>query len=536
MNASKTLLIVTPLLILVILWLSSGQDSQQGREHSVSTDVVASDLSEDESGSSMDVGSAEALEELQNAESNPQQLQELHRAQSVLLRQAWGEWHRSVKQTSDTVGAISLAQLKTFATIVERLPPEYQHTGDESLQETSFDDIETEAIIEQLARLNGLIKELAALEQDYREMSLAKTAMNAQRVSWVRQSKRHQFDFSAAQKLSLEKAKQVTMQHIEAEDFASATTGYKAMALIYQGDADAIQGIIAAREKALAAKQKWQTLAAQILGHKIDTKGVESNFFGARKFAQQGDYQASVKQYEYAEKGWIKSAAKGLVFKATPSFVTLPAGTFNMGDKSGGGQRDELPVQAKSVASFAMGATELTFDQYDAYLLATGATEFNADENWGRGSRPVININFSEAKDFAAWLSVQTNRNFALPTETQWEYAASFTTGGKNDFTNLTQKAHCEGCNGWGHTKTLAVAQFPANDAGLFDMFGNVWEWVSDCYQPTYSEPAPAQCDTRVARGGSWGDLPTDLRASNRSPVKFSERSNQLGFRLVENF
>lgn len=535
MNASKTLLIVTPLVIILILWVSSGQDVQQADPK----EAIAADVSEVTAENTLDASSVKALDALESAESNPHQLQELHRVQSALLTQAWAEWNRIVKQTSDTVGAISLVKLTTFANIVERLPPEHsdvQQAGENSRDDAGEDSFQTEAIIEQIFHLKGLIREVEELEQSYRAMILAKTAMNVQRDSWLSQATQHQFDFSKAQKLKLEQTKQTTLQHIEAEDFASATIGYKELESLYQGDAEAIGLIIAARAKAIAAQQKWQTLAARILGHKIDTKGVESSFYGARKLAQQGDYPSSVEQYEYAEKGWIKSAAKGLVVIATPRVSTLPAGSFKMGDQTGRGQRDELPVQAKSVASFAMGITEVTFDQYDAYLLSTGADELNADGNWGRGNRPVINVDFNEAKDFVAWLSVQTDRKFALPTETQWEYAASFSTGRKKDDTNLTQKAHCEGCNGWGHTKTMEVAQFPANESGLFDMFGNVWEWVSDCYQPNYSSAAPAQCDTRVARGGSWGDLPTDLRASNRSPVKFSEKSNQLGFRLVENF
>ena len=208
-----------------------------------------------------------------------------------------------------------------------------------------------------------------------------------------------------------------------------------------------------------------------------------------------------------------------------------------MGDLNEQGQNDELPARVRQVADFSIGETEVTFEQYDAYLIYQ-VLELNDDSGWGREIRPVINVNHSDASQFASWLSEVTERRFALPTEEQWEYAARAGTNTPFSYgQNLTQKARCEGCDAWSQTQSLQVKQFEPNQFGLYDMHGNVWEWTNSCHTPSYAiEDAITDdsCAKRVARGGGWRDLPVGLRSANRNPVQPGAKSNQLGFRLVE--
>ena len=141
---------------------------------------------------------------------------------------------------------------------------------------------------------------------------------------------------------------------------------------------------------------------------------------------------------------------------------------------------------------------------------------------WGRDNRPVVNVSWNDAKEYVGWLNRKTGRDpelvgqtYRLLSEAEWEYAAragsttAFWWGddvGRNN-------ANCDGCGSqWDNTKTAPVGSFKANDFGLYDMAGNVWEWVQDCYQNSY-DGAPkdgsvwedgADCAARVLRGGSW--------------------------------
>ncbi|MCP4998185.1 MAG: formylglycine-generating enzyme family protein, partial [Hyphomicrobiales bacterium] len=111
-----------------------------------------------------------------------------------------------------------------------------------------------------------------------------------------------------------------------------------------------------------------------------------------------------------------------------PLMVTIPAGEFEMGDLSGGGQSDERPVHTVQFAkAFEMGKYEVTFDEYDLFAAATGRDK-PADQGWGRGDRPVINVSWNDAVAYAQWLSARTGLAYRLPSEAEWEYAARATT------------------------------------------------------------------------------------------------------------
>ena len=157
---------------------------------------------------------------------------------------------------------------------------------------------------------------------------------------------------------------------------------------------------------------------------------------------------------------------------------------------------------------------------------------------------PVSNISWTNAKAYAEWLSKQTGSVYQLPTEAQWEYAA--TAGEKTPypwgFKELQGKAHCLTCNMPNQpVKQTKVASFPANKFGLHDMNGNVAEWVQECWHRNYAD-APSNgelhsggdCSYRAVRGGSFESPLSSLRNQRRDKYGFKNSYNTIGFRVVK--
>lgn len=232
-----------------------------------------------------------------------------------------------------------------------------------------------------------------------------------------------------------------------------------------------------------------------------------------------------------------------------PDLVKIPSGTFMMGS-SENGEDDEKPAHEVKIAGpFYLSATETTFDQYDAFAIAT-ERELPGDNDWGRGSRPVINVDWYGAQAYAKWLGEQTSNECRLPSEAEWEYAARAGTQSAYGLSmseigaHLIGKANCAGCGGkWAGKLTAPVASFAANSWGLHDMHGNVWEWVEDCWHGSY-ESAPSdgmawleenddKCSHRVIRGGSWNDLQDNARSAYRNGIEPGFRFFSIGFRVV---
>ncbi|TGO03771.1 hypothetical protein PN36_00210 [Candidatus Thiomargarita nelsonii] len=220
-----------------------------------------------------------------------------------------------------------------------------------------------------------------------------------------------------------------------------------------------------------------------------------------------------------------------------PEMVIIPAGDFMMGDIQGAGYNNEQPVHEVSVGSFAMSRYEITFAEYDRFAQATGYPKPD-DLGWGRGERPVINVSWNEARLYAEWLSQQTQQDYRLPTEAEWEYAAGTSTNYPWGNDIESNQANCDGCGSeWDNTKTAPVGSFAPNAFGLYDMAGNVREWTCSAYQSQY-EGAEQGCqldDNRrqVIRGGSWYNTPKQVRAANRSWGLLNFRYNGVGFRLI---
>ena len=239
-----------------------------------------------------------------------------------------------------------------------------------------------------------------------------------------------------------------------------------------------------------------------------------------------------------------------------PGYIEVTGGNFLMGSRYGDGYRDEDPQQKVTLSDYRITPTQVTFAMYDVYCDATGAKKPD-DEDWGRGERPAININWYDAVRYANWLSEQQglepaysidgeevswNRRangWRLPTEAEWEYAArggqqsqGFRYSGSNTADEVAWYADNS------RRKTHPVGRKKHNELGLYDMSGNVYEWCWDWYGNYSSEPqtdptGPASGSCRVIRGGSWYGDESDARSADRNYSNMSYRSIRHGFRLL---
>jgi formylglycine-generating enzyme required for sulfatase activity len=239
----------------------------------------------------------------------------------------------------------------------------------------------------------------------------------------------------------------------------------------------------------------------------------------------------------------------GTVFRdgvGTPEMVVIPAGTFQMGSlPSEEGRKDkEGPLHRVTIAgSFAVGRYAVTFDEWDLFVEATGLEYTPEDEGWGRGNRPVINVNWDDAKAYVQWLSQHTSREYRLLSEAEWEYAAragrtSRYPWGYKRGRNLAN--FFDSGSKWSGSKTAPVGSFAPNAFGLYDMIGNVWEWVEDCRHDDYrgaptdgSAWVSGDCEARVLRGGSFNFLAGRARSACRVGRLPDYRNYYIGFRVL---
>ena len=252
----------------------------------------------------------------------------------------------------------------------------------------------------------------------------------------------------------------------------------------------------------------------------------------------------------------------GKTFKdcaSCPTMVSLAAGTATLGaaDSDPKAKPNEKPARPVTFSNlFAIGVTEVTFDQYGACVSAGGCKSMPSDNGWGQGNRPVINVSWSDAVAYAQWLSNETGKRYSLPTDAQWEYAAR---GGKTDaliggspqalcaFANGASKESelpwaNEACTDLAADRTLPVGSLSKNAFGVADMIGNVGEWVMDCNTLNLRDApvdgtadARGSCSQRIVRGGSWFSGPDDLRYSARAVQRRGDTNDFTGFRVVRN-
>ena len=200
---------------------------------------------------------------------------------------------------------------------------------------------------------------------------------------------------------------------------------------------------------------------------------------------------------------------------------------------------------------FRMGVYEVTLGQFKQYIAAAGRDDLLTDDFIkynGNGDRaPVVAVSWHDAQDFIIWLSKKEGTwAYRLPSEAEWEYAARAGTTTRYSWGNAIgrNRANCDGCGSeWDDKHPAPVGSFAPNAFGLYDMHGNVWEWVADCWHDSY-EGAPTDgsawmsgCGSgvlAVVRGGSWNYFPLYLRSAVRRRFTPSIRFYSFGFRLVQ--
>ena len=236
-----------------------------------------------------------------------------------------------------------------------------------------------------------------------------------------------------------------------------------------------------------------------------------------------------------------------------PEMVVVPAGSFMMGSPTSEDGRgdDEGPRQRVRIGEqFAVGVYEVTFAEWDACARSRGCGSYRPDdEGWGRGRRPVIRVSWEDAQAYVRWLSRRTGREYRLLSEAEWEYVAraGTTTPFHTGRTISTDQANYNGNFTYGtgregkyRKQTVPVGLFAPNAFGLHDVHGNVREWTQDCWNDSYTRASSdgdawerGDCSRRVVRGGSWGNVPWNLRSANRVRYSIEFRINYNGFRVA---
>lgn len=272
------------------------------------------------------------------------------------------------------------------------------------------------------------------------------------------------------------------------------------------------------------------------------------------------------------------------VFKectSCPEMVVIPAGRFTMGspDNEKGRDHDEGPRHAVTIARpYAVGKFHVTVEQYESFVATTGYEArsqcWTLENGEGQirdgrsfkdpgfaqaGSHPAVCLSWDDAKAYIGWLSKTTGKAYRLLSEAEWEYAARAGTTTRYWF-GSNEREMCRYGNGidraarqqfagtenWsvtcddGFAFTSPVGSYAPNAFGLYDMHGNAWQRVEDCYHETYSG-APTdgsawidgECKYRVLRGGSWDSNPRGLRVAARDASAAVSRVYNDGFRLA---
>lgn len=264
-----------------------------------------------------------------------------------------------------------------------------------------------------------------------------------------------------------------------------------------------------------------------------------------------------------------------------PEMVTLSAGDFMMGSPEGDPSREPgegLPRRTVIKKPIAIGKFEVTVDQFSVFVTETGIAAGNlcrpmigydnkGEFIWGpptasfrepgfalTGTHPAVCISWYDAQAYVTWLRRRTGKPYRLPTEAEWEYAARAGTQTRYSFGD-DEIALCaygrfadvrarfpsrDGCRR-DTAGPFPVGQLKPNPWGIFDMHGNAWEWVEDCWTPNASEiptdgtafSRPWSCNVGIVRGGSWAIGPWRLRSATRRPREVAPHENHTGFRVA---
>ncbi len=229
-----------------------------------------------------------------------------------------------------------------------------------------------------------------------------------------------------------------------------------------------------------------------------------------------------------------------------PEIVAVPAGSFVMGSDDPGARgqfKKEIPAHRVTIKRpFAIGKFEVTFDEWRACRDDGGCQAKPNDHKWGRGRRPVVNITFANVGNYLRWITSKTGHSYRLPTEAEWEYAARAGTATAYSWGDEVgmDNANCRTCAPEISHQTFPVGSYKPNPFGLYDVHGNVWEWVEDCWNPNHngapgdgSVRLSGDCRYRVTRSGSWYYVSTNVRSAYRAKYPAKAYSYGIGFRVL---
>ncbi len=255
--------------------------------------------------------------------------------------------------------------------------------------------------------------------------------------------------------------------------------------------------------------------------------------------------------------------------EACPTMIVVPMGSFTMGSpegEEGGGSVDGPQHVVKIAQPFAVGKFQVTRDEFLAFVSATGYDAGSKCSVWPegietagrsfrnpgfsqRGDHPAACLNWNDAQAYVAWVSKTTGKSYRLLSESEWEYSArgGTTTPFWWGSSISTSQANYNGTptyyggkKGEDRQKTVPVDSFTPNPFGLYQMHGNVQQWVEDCNHDNYtgapgdgSAWTSGDCSRRVLRGGSWGSYPWVVRAASRYWASPDGRNNDVGLRVA---
>ena len=247
--------------------------------------------------------------------------------------------------------------------------------------------------------------------------------------------------------------------------------------------------------------------------------------------------EAKLEKAERQRQAKLKEFRPRLPETLRKQMVHVQGGTFRMGCTAE--QNDcadnEKPVHQVQVSDFEIGKYEVTQEVWEA-VMGENPSHFE-----GCSQCPVEHVSWNDVQAFLKQLNEVTGARYRLPTEAEWEYAAR---GGQRSQGYSYAGSETPGSvawysrNSWGATHP--VGQKQPNELGLYDMSGNVWEWVADCWHADYvgvpsdrSAWQSGDCSVRVLRGGSWDDVPGDLRSTDRGTDTAGSLGRKVGFRLA---
>ncbi|MCG6863673.1 MAG: formylglycine-generating enzyme family protein [Chromatiaceae bacterium] len=223
-----------------------------------------------------------------------------------------------------------------------------------------------------------------------------------------------------------------------------------------------------------------------------------------------------------------------------PLMAVIPAGRFTMGSKHH--RNEEKPVHEVTIPEpFAIGVYEVTVGEWDACLREAGCD--HTPTSLDNAQMPVADVSWDDAQQYVVWLSKKTGKDYRLPSEAEWEYAArggSDTAFWWGDAVG-TNNADCRDCGSeWDGKSAAPIGSFKPNPFGLYDVHGNLWEWTQDCSNRSYkgapSDGSPwlrGDCLARMLRGGSWNLEADYMRSTRRHSYDWDVRYYLHGFRVA---